>query len=259
MKPMDDPNVVKAIASAIDRNEIADTVFGGQVTPLYSMVPPGFLGASQSFDTMYSAPNLDAAKKYLEASGYSASNPCQITLWYPPEHYGASTAAWMQVIKKELEATGEMQVTLQAQEWSTYVPALTGGKSYEGGVLGWFFDYPDSSNYLDPFVYNRGEGTNVTTPASGSTTGTPLNDKAAQLVALLQKADIEQDATQRAAEYQQAQDLYADLVVTVPLFFEAEHVVYASDIHGSSAYATPDTLNIGSNIIFNYSLMSKGQ
>jgi peptide/nickel transport system substrate-binding protein len=259
MKPMDDPNVVKAIASAVDRNEIADTVFGGQVSPLYSMVPPGFLGATEAFDTAYSAPNLDAAKKYLEASGYSATNPVQITLWYPPEHYGASTSAWMQVIKKELEATGEMQVTLSAQEWSTYVPALTGGKSYEGGVLGWFFDYPDPSNYLDPFVYNRGEGTNVTAPATGSTTGTPLNDKATQLVALLQQADIEGDATKRADEYKQAQDLYADMVVTLPLFFEAEHVVYASDIHGSSAYATPETLNIGSNIIFNYSLLSKGQ
>jgi peptide/nickel transport system substrate-binding protein len=259
MKPMDDPNVVKAIASAVDRNEIADTVFGGQVSPLYSMVPPGFLGATEAFDTAYSAPNLDAAKKYLEASGYSATNPVQITLWYPPEHYGASTSAWMQVIKKELEATGEMQVTLSAQEWSTYVPALTGGKSYEGGVLGWFFDYPDPSNYLDPFVYNRGEGTNVTAPATGSTTGTPLNDKATQLVALLQQADIEGDATKRADEYKQAQDLYADMVVTLPLFFEAEHVVYASDIHGSSAYATPETLNIGSNIIFNYSLLSKGK
>ncbi|MGD0708828.1 MAG: ABC transporter substrate-binding protein [Anaerolineaceae bacterium] len=259
MAPFNDPNVLKAVASAVDRNEIADTVYGGQVTPLYSQVPPGFLGATEAFDTKYSAPNLDAAKKFLEASGYSATKPVQITLWYPPEHYGASTAAWMQVIKKELEATGEIQVTLQAQEWSTYVPALTGGKSYAGGVLGWFFDYPDPSNYLDPFVYNRGEGTNVTAPATGSTTGTPINDEAKQLVALLQQADIETDLTKRADEYKQAQDIYADLVVTLPLFFQAEHVVYASDIHGSSAFATPETLNIGGNIIFNYSLLSKGK
>ncbi|MGC1375818.1 MAG: ABC transporter substrate-binding protein, partial [Anaerolineales bacterium] len=59
MKPMDDPNVVKAVASAVDRNEIADTVFGGNVSPLYSQVPPGFLGATEAFDTMYASPNLD--------------------------------------------------------------------------------------------------------------------------------------------------------------------------------------------------------
>ncbi len=168
MAPFDDPNVDKAIASAIDRNAISDTVYSGQVNPLYSMVPPGFIGATDAFDTMYGAPNLDEAKTFLEASGYSASNPLQIELWYPPEHYGASTAAWMQVIQTQLEATGEIKVTLQAQEWSTYAPALTGGKAYGAGVLGWFFDYPDSSNYLDPFVFNRGEGTNVTIPETGS-------------------------------------------------------------------------------------------
>jgi ABC-type transport system substrate-binding protein len=165
----------------------------------------------------------------------------------------------MQVIKKELEATGEMQVTLTAQEWSTYVPALTGGQSYEAGVLGWFFDYPDPSNYLDPFVYNRGEGTNVTLPATGSTTGNPVTDKASQLVALLQKADVETDATKRADEYKQAQDLYADLVVTLPLFFEAEHVVYNSKISAGANYPSPATLNIGPNILFYYSLLTKSK
>jgi peptide/nickel transport system substrate-binding protein len=259
MKPFDDPNVDKAIASSIDRNAIADTVYAGQVTPLFSMIPPGFLGADQAFDTMYTAPNLDAAKKFLEASGYSATNPCKITMWYPPEHYGASTAAWMQLIKTQLEATGEMQVTLNSQEWSTYVPALTGGKAYGAGVLGWFFDYPDPSNYLDPFVFNRGEGTNVTLPATGSLTGTPINDKAKQLVALLNQADIETDMTKRADLYTQAQALYADMVVTVPLFFNAEHVVYRSNIKGDANNAHPENLNIGPDIMYFYSEMSKSQ
>ncbi len=183
--PMDDPNVVKAIASAVDRNELADTVFGGEVNPIYSMVPPGFLGATESFDTMYASPNLDAAKGFLEASGYSASNPLQLELWYPPEHYGTQTAAWMQVIQKQLEATGEIKVTLQSQEWSTYVKACTGGETYSGCVLGWFYDYPDASNYLEPFVYNGGEGTNVSLAAAGTAYGKPINDKAQQLVDLL--------------------------------------------------------------------------
>ncbi len=259
IKPYDDPNVVKAIASAVDRNAIADTVYAGQVTPLYSMIPPGFLGADESFDTMYSAPNVDQAKKYLEASGYSATNPVKLEMWYPPEHYGASTAAWMQLIKTQLEATGEIQVTLTSQEWSTYVPALTGGKSYGAGVLGWFFDYPDPSNYLDPFVFNRGEGTNVTIPATGSLTGTPINDKAKQLVALLNQADIETDLTKRADLYKQAQNLYADLVVTVPLFFNAEHIVYRSNIKGDANNAQPENLNIGPDILFFYSELSKSK
>jgi peptide/nickel transport system substrate-binding protein len=261
MKPTDDPNVDMAIASAIDRNAIVDTVFQGTVDPLYSMVPPGYLGAAETFDKVYASPNLDAAKKYLEASGYSASNPLKLDVWYPPEHYGASTVAAMQLVKTQLEATGEIQVNLQAQEWSTYVPALTGGKAYPVGILGWFFDYPDSSNYLDPFVYNKGEGTNVTIPATGSSYGTPITGPfgtdATNLVNLLNQADVETDLTKRADLYTQAQQLSADMVLTVPLYFVAEHVVYRSNIKGSSAFAAPENLNIGPTIEFFYSLLTK--
>jgi peptide/nickel transport system substrate-binding protein len=257
LAPMDDPNVAKAVASAIDRNEIADTVYGGNVSPLYSQNPPGFIGATEAFDTMYASPDLDAAKTFLAASGYSEANPLQLEMWYPPEHYGASTAAWMEVIKKQLEATGMIQVTLQAQEWSTYVTALTGGQSYAVGVLGWFFDYPDASNYLDPFVYNKGMGTNVSPSVEGTQYGEPINDKAAQLVDLLAQADVETDLATRTELYVQAQEVYADLVVTIPLFFIAEHIVYRSNISGTAAYAVPENLNIGGNIEFTYSLLVK--
>ena len=261
MAPTDDPNVDKAIAAAIDRNAIVDTVYGGNVSPLYSMVPPGFLGANEAFDTTYASPNIDAAKKFLEASGYSASNPLKLDVWYPPEHYGASTVAAMQLIKTQLEATGEIQVNLQAQEWSTYITALTGGKSYPVGILGWFFDFPDSSNYVDPFVYNKGMGTNVTVPQEGSTYGVPITNTfgtdATKLVDLLSKADVELDNAKRIELYQQAQQLMADMVLAVPLYFVAEHVVYRANIHGTSGLPTPETLNIGPNLEFNYSTLTK--
>jgi ABC-type transport system substrate-binding protein len=163
----------------------------------------------------------------------------------------------MEVVKKQLEATDAIQVNLNAQEWSTYVTALTGGESYAAGVLGWFFDYPDSSNYLDPFVFNGGEGTNVTVKAEGSNTGTPINDQAKQLVDLLVQADTETDQTKRADLYQQAQNIYADLVVSVPIFFSAEHIVYRDNVHGSDQYATPESLNIGPNLVFLYATLSK--
>ncbi len=259
LAPTDDPNVVKAIASAIDRDEIVDTVYGGKASPLYSMVPPGFLGATEAFDTMYASPDLDAAKSFLEASGYSADKPLELTLWYPPEHYGATTAAWMEVIKKQLEATGEIKVTLQAQEWSTYIPALTGGQSYNIGVMGWFFDYPDTSNYTDPFVYNTGMGNNLTANSPDNAAGLGFNDAAKQLVTLLTQADVELDNDKRVEEYKQAQEIMADLAGNIPLFFEAEHVVYRNNISGAAEYPTPETLNIGANIFFNYSLLTKSK
>ena len=257
MKPMDDPNVLKAVASAIDRNEISDTVFGGEVNPIYSMDPPGFLGASEAFDTMYAAPNLDAAKKFLAASGYTEANPLKFDLWYPPEHYGTQTAAWVQVIQKELEATGAIKVTPKSQEWSTYVTACTGGDSYAACVLGWFYDYPDASNYMEPFIFNGGQGTNISPSAEGTQYGKPINAKAQQLIDLMAKSDVETDMAKRADLLKQAQDVYADLVVTLPLFLNPEYVVFRDNIHASANYPSPETLNIGGTIEFNYSTLTK--
>jgi peptide/nickel transport system substrate-binding protein len=256
MAPMDDPNVVKAFASVIDRDAIIDTVYKGAASTLLSMDPPGFLGATDAFDTMYQSPNIAAANQFLAASGYDENNKCEFELWYPPDHYGAATAAWMQLIQQQLEMAN-FTVDLKAQEWSTYASALTGGESYQAGVLGWFYDYPDPSNYLDPFVFNGGMGTNVTAAAEGSSYGVPINDKASQLVDLLSKADIETDTAKRTDLYKQAQDIYADLVVTIPVIILGEHVTYRSDIHGSSAFGNAETLNIATNLEFNYSTLTK--
>ena len=257
MAPFDDPNVAKALASAVDRDELSDTVFGGAVNPIYSMVPPGFLGANEAFDAQYASPDLDAAKEFLAASGYTEDNPVEFELWYPPEHYGTQTAAWVQVIQQQLEATGAMKVTLQAQEWSTYAPACTGGEAYSICVLGWFYDYPDASNYMEPFVYNGGIGTMVTTAEEGSDYGVAINDQAQQLVDFLTQSDVETDLTARAALIGQAQDVYADLVVTVPLFLNPEYMVFRDNISGIDSLDNADALNVGGTIEFSYSVLSK--
>lgn len=248
--PMDDLNVRKAVAAAIDRDELADVVYGGQVNPLYSQVPPGFLGASEIYDDLYASPDVDAALGYLAESGYSADNPVELELWYPPEHYGAATADWMALIEQQLEATGAIDVTLTAQEWSTYVTALTSGEAYAAGVLGWFFDFPDTSNYLEPFVLNGGLGTEVT-----DADNVPVNDQAQELLDLLDAASVETDLDARAGLYEEAQRVYAELVTTLPLFFEAEHVVYPAYVSMAGDYASPETLAIGPNLEFYYSVL----
>jgi peptide/nickel transport system substrate-binding protein len=247
MAPTDDQNVDKAIASSINRNEIIDTVYSGNATPLYSMIPHGLLGATDAFDSMYAAPNLEQARNYLKTSGYTATNKLVVDLWYPSDHYGASVADWMELIRQQLEATGAITANLHAQDWGDYFPTLTGGNSYPVGVLGWFMDYPDPADYIDPFTYNAGMGSN----------NMPQNEKAQQLIDLLSRADVETDQTVRTKLYQQAQDIHADLVVTIPLFLEAEHIIYRDNIHGSSQYSTPETLNIGPALLFSYSLLTK--
>lgn len=251
--PAADANIAKAIASLIDRDDLSDRVFGGHVEPLYSQVPPGFLGADETFDALYASPDVDAALGFLADAGFTPDNPLQLELAYPPEHYGGTVADAMQVLEEQLEASGAIEVELIAQEWSTYIGAVIGGADYDVSLLGWFYDYPDPDNYLSPFVQNGGLGTMVTDPD----TNDGINATAQELVDLIGEAAATGDRAQRETLYQQAQDLYADLVVTVPLWIEAEHVIYPDGVGGSDAYGSLDTLNIGPTIEFNYATVSK--
>ncbi len=55
------------------------------------------------------------AKQLLTDAGYSEDNPFEFDLWYPPEHYGTTTADVMQVIKEQFEETGMCKVNLQSR------------------------------------------------------------------------------------------------------------------------------------------------
>jgi peptide/nickel transport system substrate-binding protein len=250
LEPTNDPNVRKAIASVIDRDELSDVIFGGAVDPLYSQVPPGFLGANEAFDDLYASPDLDEARAFLEASGYSEENKLVLPVWYPPEHYGATTADGVLLIVQQLEATGMIDVDVQAQEWGTYIGAVVGGEEYPVSVLGWFFDFPDPENYLQPFIENGGIGTMVTSKDGEITPG--VNP---ELLSLLQDSRSETDPAARAAILGQLQDVYADEVVTVPLWIEPEFIVYRDGICGDASLPNAESLNIGATMEFVYSVL----
>ncbi len=251
LAPTDDAHVRNALAYALDRDAIVDRVSAGTWEPLYSMVPPGFLGANEAFDDIFGSPDLDKAKAELTAAGYSATNKLQLTLNYPPQHYGGTVADTMQVLKEQFEATGMIDVTLNAQEWSTYVGAVIGGADYSVSLLGWFFDYPDPSNYLEPFVLNGGLGTMVTDPDSNE----PVDDLSKQLVDKLHEAGTNTDQAARGPLYEEAQNLYAQEVVTIPMWFQPEFVIYHDYISGDASAANAESLNIGPAFDFNYALL----
>ncbi len=240
--PADDLNVRKAIAAVLDRDELVDGPLGGNAEPLYSPIPPGFLGANEVFDDVYEAPNADAAIGFLADSGYDENNKLQLTLDYPPDRYGGVVGDAMQTLKTQLEGTGVIEVELRATEWATYVGNVINGESYAVSFLGWFFDYPDPSNYVEPFTLFGGLGTNVTDPDTGDV-APGLTEPT--LIETIQAAATETDNDARAALYETVQALYGADVVTIPLWFEPERVFYRDYVSGDASAANPDTLNIG--------------
>lgn len=236
-EPLWNDNRVQAFAAAIDREALVDRVFEGRNIPAYHMVPPGYPFATEPFLDMYGTRDLDMAISLLEAEGFTADNPFTFDLWYPPEHYGTTTADVMQVMKEQLEETGLMSVNLVSQNWAEYVDSFVDG-SLPVFILGWFPDFADPENWLSPF------GSCLQSPDLG------VNFCSEELDALLQQAAASPDEAEREQLYQQIGELWAQKIPTLPLFWEPEFVTYRAGVEG---------VDIGSTFEFNYNVLSFGE
>jgi peptide/nickel transport system substrate-binding protein len=81
-RPLDLPAVRRAIAMAIDRGAIAQTVYGGDARPASQLIPPGLLGYDDSV-TQFAPNDVAAAKKLLADAGYAQGFATD--LWYASE------------------------------------------------------------------------------------------------------------------------------------------------------------------------------
>ena len=192
--PFNKLGVRKALAYLMPRQAIAARVYKGQVKPLFSMPPAGLPGHIDAFATIYGkTPNVAKAKAAMNAAGVAM--PLSIELWWTPTHYGDASADEYAEIKRALDASGVFKVTLKSTEWAQYSDAL--GNQYNAFQLGWFPDYPDVENYLEPFY------------AAGNFTANGYDSK--QMNALLTKqlsakTEAARFATARAAQLLAARD-----------------------------------------------------
>jgi peptide/nickel transport system substrate-binding protein len=217
--PHDNNNINAALAASIDRETLVDRVFEGRNSPAYSMVPQGVPYATEAFLDAYGFQDLDTARALLEGEGFSADNPLEITLWYPPEHYGTTTADVMQVLKEQIESTGMVTVTLESQNWGEYIGALVAGE-YPFAILGWFPDYIDPDTWLSPF------GTCTQSANIG------INYCGDEMEELLTTGGTNTDPAIREAAYTAAQELWTTEVPTIPLFLEPEYITARDGIDG---------------------------
>lgn len=201
--PFDKVAVRQGIAAAIDRSLISNTVFLGQVDPLYSMVPAGMSYHQDSFK-VYGDANLTAAESLLQSAGYSTTNPLKFTLTYPTGHY-SSTDGISSAIKQALEKTGMVQVTLSSEPWPNY-KASTKADQLQAYLYGWYPDYVDPYDYTYPFLPSDGIGFLHTHYVS------------ATMTQLLITAASTTDTSTFPDTYGKIQNLIATDVPMVPLF-----------------------------------------
>ena len=198
--PFSDPKVRQAISYLVDRDDLAESAFRGTFSPLYSPIPnvtPGHV------DTL---PRRDEAKgiALLAEAGFEAAKPLTFDLWWTDDHYGDSEGELAATLKRQLEATGVIQVNLQTSHWTTYVDK-TSECEYPAFLLGWYPDYVDQSTSIDFFALSEA------TPDLCSNYSSPEMDR------LVKAAQSDTDPMARTRYYTQIQHLWAEDLPTLPL------------------------------------------
>jgi peptide/nickel transport system substrate-binding protein len=230
--------VRQAMAHLIDRQEIADQVYRGTYTPLYSHVPDGLTGAITPLQDLYGdgngGPDADKATQVLQAAG--VTTPVQLSLQYSNDHYGPSSGDEYALIKDQLESSGLFTVDLQTTEWVQYSEDRV-ADVYPAYQLGWFPDYSDADNYLTPFFLTENF-------LSNHYSNQQVNDL------ILQQATTP-DPAARQALIEQIQQLEAQDLSTLPYLQGAQVAVVRTGVEGAA-----DTLD--PSFKFRYGALSQG-
>ena len=226
-----------AMADLIDRKAISSQVFKDTYTPLYSYVPQGLTGATESLKPLYGdgsgGPSTDKAKQVLSAAG--VTTPLEIHLQYTTEHYGPNSSDEYAMIKDQLEASGLFKVDLQSTEYVQYSKDRV-ADVYPMYQLGWFPDYSDADNYLTPFfTKNNFLANHYDNPA---------------VQKLIDQQLVETDKATRTKIIGQIQDDVAKDLPTIPLLQGAQVAVVASNVSGADQTLDP-------SFKFRYAALSK--
>ncbi|QHC65710.1 peptide ABC transporter substrate-binding protein [Rathayibacter sp. VKM Ac-2759] len=208
----------QAVASLVDRQELADQVYRGTYAPAYSVVLDGQLGATEAFSDVYgAAPDAAKAASILAAAG--VSTPVTLPIQYTSDHYGPDSDQEYALIESQLEASGLFSVELQSTEWTSYVTQLSPDSGYPAYQLGFFPDYPDPDNFLRA-AYS----------STGASVANGYSDPEVDALIDTEATATDQDA--RAAAIEQLQMVTATDAPIIPLLQGRETVVAAAGVTG---------------------------
>ena len=155
-----DAKVRKALALAIDRDYVANTIMQGTYSTADSIVGPGIVDEQGYFHDNGNAPyisadyeaNLAEAKKLLAEAGYPNGEG------YPTIEYSCNDAGYHVPLAEYLQqAWGDLGITLtiSKMEWSSFTAARRAGE-YDVARNGWVMDYNDPSNMIELFCSGNG-------------------------------------------------------------------------------------------------------
>jgi peptide/nickel transport system substrate-binding protein len=226
--PWDNLNCRLALAHAIDKQAIADTLYAGDAVPATQMMPPDLWGYNKSLvDYPYDPVK---AKEYLDLCIAEVGElPAEVTFYVPPiqRFYFPKPKELGETIQAGLNELG-IVTTISSPEWgAVYLPEVREGKA-DLFLLGWGGDNGDPDNFLCQFFC----GGDASFNSAEDGTAMPPDE---ELDVLLREAATLTDQAERRVKYEEANARILETVPAVPLVHRTPPILLRSNLSGYTA------------------------
>jgi oligopeptide transport system substrate-binding protein len=206
----------QALALAIDRMAIADTLYEGAAIPATSILPTGVKGK----DETVAGYGYDPARaiRLLAEAGYPGGKGLPpITLWYNTNEMHQLIAQYVQ------SAFGKIGVHVQLKsiDWPAYLKACD---SFEPDMyrLGWVADIPDADNFLYILLNSAQAGP----PGNYSGYSNPEFDR------LTNEARLISDPERRIEMYKKADRIATEDACWILLMYPMQRILFNPEYEG---------------------------
>lgn len=185
--PFDDVRVRQALSMVIDREFLAQEIWGGSMVAGYSFVPPGIGNygepAYADYREMAMFDREEKALALMQEAGYGPATPLRVEIRFNTSENHQKTATAIADMWKPLG----VETTLFNTDTPTHYAHLRDGGDYDVARAGWIGDYSDPQNFLfmvesDNLGFNYARYKNPEYDA--------LMDQAATTTDLLTRAEI---------------------------------------------------------------------
>ncbi|MER6915700.1 ABC transporter substrate-binding protein [Streptomyces sp. NPDC000594] len=207
-----DKAVRQAMATLIDRGQIAGQVYSATAEPLYSLIPASIGAHKNAFYNKYGDPDLKRAKNLLAKA--NITTPVKLTLHFAEDRYNVKE---YELIRDQLNRSGLFETSIKSAEWDEFRDAGQRG-DYAVYGLGWVPDFPDPDNYIAPFL------------EKDNFLGSPYSNSEA--LKLIPQSRREADRTAANDTFARLQDIVAEDVPVLPLWQGKQYVASRKGING---------------------------
>ncbi len=198
--PFDDVHIRRAIAFAIDRQALVDTVLFGNGEVANSLLSPG----TPFYDKDATGPQFDLAKAKAEMALSSKPNGFSTTLLI--RSGDANRASVAQIMQDELKQIG---ITVEIKQLeSTAALQADIDSDFDMILSAWTMDIPDPDQWTSFAV----------DPATGANSSSTFYNNP-KVIALNKEAQQESDLTKRAALYKELQKLTGEDAFLTYLYY----------------------------------------